>query len=42
MAQDYHHRVRVEEIKEGTRIITIAIMGLVCTAADAAADLKIR
>ncbi|WP_338804730.1 phage tail sheath protein [Xenorhabdus griffiniae] len=38
MAQDYHHGVRVQEIKEGTRTITTvstAIVGMVCTAPDA-------
>ncbi|ADU70709.1 phage tail sheath protein [Pantoea sp. At-9b] len=38
MAQDYHHGVRVEEINEGSRIITTvstAIVGLVCTGDDA-------
>lgn len=38
MAQDYHRGVRVEEINEGTRIITTfstAIVGLVCTGDDA-------
>lgn len=40
MPQDYHHGVRVVEINEGTRpirTINTAIIGMVCTAADAVA-----
>ncbi|MFI8482994.1 phage tail sheath protein [Pseudomonas sp. NPDC078700] len=38
MATDYHHGVRVIEINEGTRpirTISTAVIGMVCTAADA-------
>lgn len=38
MAQDYHHGVRVVEVNEGTRSITMvstAIVGMVCTGDDA-------
>ncbi len=38
MADEYHHGVRVLEINEGTRpirTISTAIVGMVCTAADA-------
>ena len=41
MAADYHHGVRVIEVNEGTRTIrtvSTAVIGMVCTAADADAD----
>ena len=41
MATDYHHGVRVVEVNDGTRTIrtvSTAVIGLVCTAEDADAD----
>lgn len=38
MPADYHHGVRVLEINEGTRpirTVSTAVVGMVCTAADA-------
>lgn len=39
---DYHHGVQVLEINDGTRVISTvstAIVGLVCTASDADAEI---
>ncbi|EIF73153.1 Phage tail sheath monomer, partial [Burkholderia pseudomallei 354a] len=41
MPQDYHHGVRVIEINEGgrpIRSVSTAVLGVVCTAADADAS----
>ncbi len=41
MAQDYHHVVRVVEVNDGTRpisIVSTAIVGMVCTGDDADAS----
>ncbi len=40
MAQDYHHGVRVVEVNEGTRpirTVSTAVVGVICTAPEAAA-----